>query len=225
MALIEPGMRAPNFALSDQHGEKHTLNKCKGRVVVLYFYPRDDTPDCTIQACQFRDHHPDFSKIDAAIFGVSPDDADSHATFADQHDLNFPLLADVNMNKRGQPTLSAAYGAWQEKTLDGRAYRGIVRTTYVIDPDGVVRRRWDRVKVTGHAAEVLATVKMLRGVEPRGIKPSRKRASDSKSRGMSRSRGEPARENGTRAAKARNAGPRKVGGKAAAVKGRIRTRA
>ncbi len=96
MGLIEPGMRAPNFTLADQHGEKHTLNKYRGRVVVLYFYPKDDTPDCTLQACQFRDHHPDFSKINATVLGVSPDDAESHAEFAGKHFLDFPLLADAS---------------------------------------------------------------------------------------------------------------------------------
>jgi peroxiredoxin Q/BCP len=222
MALIEPGTRAPNFSLTDQHAEKHTLSKCRGRPVVLYFYPKDDTPDCTVQACQFRDHHPDFSKIDAAVFGISPDNNDSHADFAATHELNFPLLADTARDKRGQPPVCALYGAWQEKTLYGRKYHGVVRTTYLIDENGVVRRRWDRVKVTRHAAEVLATVKLLRGVTPNAAKPAKKRSSETKARRMTRSRGEPARKAPTKAVRTRTAGTRKVRGKSISISARAR---
>lgn len=222
MALIEPGTRAPNFSLTDQHTEKHTLAKCRGRVVVLYFYPKDDTPDCTVQACQFRDHHPDFSKIDAAVFGVSPDDNESHADFAETHLLTFPLLADTAKDKRGQPAVSALYGAWQEKTLYGRKYHGVVRTTYLIDENGVVRRRWDRVKVTGHAADVLATVKMLRGATADAAKPAKKRSSETKARRMPRSRGEPARKAPAKGVNARATGAKKVRGKSVPVTARAR---
>lgn len=190
MAPIEVGERAPSFALVDQHGEKHALKDYKGRVLVVYFYPKDDTPDCTIQACQFRDHHPDFSKIDAAIVGISPDDADSHARFVQNHGLNFPLLADTKPDREGHPAVSAAYGAWAEKTLYGRKYMGVVRTTYLIDERGVVRRRWDRVKVTGHALDVLGAVKELKGVAPAPKqKMARARVSATKARGMARARG------------------------------------
>jgi peroxiredoxin Q/BCP len=150
--------------LVDQHGERHMLRKWRGRIVVLYFYPKDNTSVCTIQACQFRDHHPDFSKIDAAILGVSPDDVESHALFAGDHKLGFPLLADVKKDERGRPAVCGAYGVWQEKTMYGRRYMGVVRTTYLIDEAGVVRRRWDRVRVTRHAVDVLGAVKELKGL-------------------------------------------------------------
>src|SRR5690606_24822041 len=115
MALIEVGTRAPSFTLVYQHGGRHSLKNYRVRDVVLYFYPKDETPHCTIQACQFRDHHPDFSKIDVAVLGVSPDSAESHALFVDNHGLNFPLLADVKPDAQGHPAVCAAYGAWQEK--------------------------------------------------------------------------------------------------------------
>jgi peroxiredoxin Q/BCP len=222
MALIEPGKRAPNFTLADQHGERHTLGKYRGRVVVLCFYPKDETPDCTIQACQFRDHHPDFSKVDAAVLGVSPDGADAHALFAENHDLDFPLLADRPRELGKAPEVSAAYGAWREKTLYGRKHMGIVRTTYLIDENGVVRRRWDRVKVTGHAAEVLATVKLLRGAGPRDMKPSKKRASEKRARRVTRARGEPPKA-AAKLVKARAGRPSKVRGKAVPMGRRSRT--
>lgn len=213
MALIEPGKRAPNFTLVDQHGERHTLNKYRGRIVVLYFYPKDDTPNCTIQACQFRDHHPDFSKIDAAVLGVSPDGVASHAAFAANHDLDFPLLADTPRREGDPPPVCRAYGAWGEKVLYGRRHMGVVRTTYLIDEQGIVRRRWDRVRVKGHAADVLATIKLLRGSAAQDIKPSKKRVSERKARRVTRARGEPAQNTGDRPAVARARGAVKVRGK------------
>jgi peroxiredoxin Q/BCP len=213
MALIEIGTKAPSFTLADQHGERHSLKNYRGRVVVLYFYPKDETPHCTIQACQFRDHHPDFSKIDAAVLGVSPDSADSHALFVENHGLNFPLLADVKPDGDGRPAVCAAYGAWQEKTLYGRRYLGVVRTTYLIDAKGVVRRRWDRVKVTGHAPAVLAAVKELKGIAPTA-KASKSRVSETKARRMTRTRGEAVRKSAGTRTKGRGASAAKVSRKA-----------
>lgn len=164
MALIEPGKKAPSFALIDQNGKRHALKDYAGRVVVLYFYPKDATPGCTDQACQFRDHMPDFSKIKAVILGVSPDDADSHADFAGTHALNFTLLADPPT--RGVPAACDAYGVWGRKALYGKSYEGVVRTTYLIDKAGRVARRWDRVNLRGHAGEVLAAVRRLHAGEP-----------------------------------------------------------
>lgn len=212
MATIEIGTKAPSFTLADQHGERHSLKNYRGRVVVLYFYPKDETPHCTIQACQFRDHHPDFSKIDAAVLGVSPDSAESHALFVDNHGLNFPLLADVKPDAEGRPAVCAAYGAWQEKTLYGRKFMGVVRTTYLIDTKGVVRRRWDRVKVTGHAPAVLAAVKELKGIAP-AAKVSKTRVSETKARGMSRTRGEAVKKPGGTRTKGRGPSVAKVSGK------------
>ncbi len=160
MALIEVGSKAPAFTLRDQRGRLHALGDYAGRTLVLYFYPKDDTTGCTAEACQFRDHQPDFSKIKAAVLGVSPDPEDSHRSFADKHGLNFPLLADLP-DADGNPPVCRAYGVWQEKSMYGRKYMGVARTTYLIGADGVVKRRWDSVKVPGHSGEVLDAVKAL----------------------------------------------------------------
>ena len=152
MPLVEPGRKAPAFALPDQDGRIHRLRDYAGRPLILYFYPKDDTPGCTREACAFRDALPGFKKGRAAVLGVSVLDTASKARFARKHELNFPLLAD--------PEHAAAdkYGVWQKKSLYGRTYMGLARTTYLIGPDGKVARRWDSVKVDGHAADVLRAV-------------------------------------------------------------------
>ena len=152
MPLIEPGKKAPAFSLKDQDGQTHTLSDYAGRPVVLYFYPKDDTPGCTVEACAFRDALPKFKPGKAAIFGVSILDEKSKATFAAKHDLNFPLLADADH------AVAEKYGAWQERSMYGRTYMGVARITYLIGPDGKVAKRWDKVKPEGHAAEVLEAV-------------------------------------------------------------------
>jgi peroxiredoxin Q/BCP len=168
MPLIDEGRKAPTFTLSDQDGGKHAMKDYLGRPVVLYFYPKDDTSGCTKEACQFRDAMPNFEKLDAAVFGVSPDDEKSHAKFAEKHGLNFTLLADPPKKKRdapehdkGTPAVCEKYGVWQEKSMYGRTYMGVVRTTYLIDVNGKVAKRWDKVKVPGHADAVLQAVKAL----------------------------------------------------------------
>ncbi len=148
MPLIEPGRKAPAFTLPDQSGHRHTLSEYAGRPVVLYFYPKDDTPGCTQETCDFRDRLPQFKKSKAAVFGVSILDEKSKAKFAAKHDVHFPLLADADH------AAAENYGVWQEKTNYGRKYMGIARTTYLIDSEGKVAKRWDNVKVTGHAAAV-----------------------------------------------------------------------
>ena len=153
MALIDPGKKAPAFALKDQNGNAHALRDYAGKPVVLYFYPKDDTPGCTTQACRFRDALPAFTKGKAVVLGVSPDDESSHAKFATKHDLNFTLLADPGAK------VCEKYGVWQEKSMYGRTYMGVVRTTFLIGPDGKVVRRWDKVKVPGHAQDVLAALR------------------------------------------------------------------
>jgi len=160
MPLIEPGKKAPAFSAKDQDGQAHRLSDFAGKPVVLYFYPKDDTSGCTKEACAFRDLKPDFSKAKAAVLGVSPDDEKSHGKFVLKHELNFTLLADV-APEGGEPAICAKYGVWQEKSMYGRKYMGVVRTTYLIDAAGKVARRWDNVKVPGHAEEVLAAVKAL----------------------------------------------------------------
>ncbi len=156
MALIEEGKKAPAFALKDQDGAPHRLSDYAGRPVILYFYPKDDTPGCTKESCEFRDNLPKFKKSNAAVFGISILDEASKKKFADKFDLNFPLLADADH------AVAEKYGVWQQKSLYGRKFMGIVRTTYLIGPEGKVARRWDNVKVDGHAADVLAAVNDLR---------------------------------------------------------------
>ena len=155
MVLIDEGKKAPAFTLKDQDGKTHRLADYAGRPVVLYFYPRDDTPGCTKETCAFRDNLPKFTSKKAAVFGVSILDEKSKAKFAGKYDVNFPLLADADHG------VAEKYGVWQKKSLYGRWFDGIVRTTYLIDRDGTVAKRWDKVKVGGHAEEVLDAVEQL----------------------------------------------------------------
>src|SRR5215831_16350407 len=140
MALVDPGKKAPTFSLKDQEGKAHKLSDYAGRPVVLYFYPKDDTPGCTVESCAFRDNLPKFKASKAAVFGVSILDEKSKAKFAAKFDLNFPLLADADHE------VAEKYGVWQEKSRYGRKYMGIVRTTYLIGPDGNVQERWFNFK-------------------------------------------------------------------------------
>jgi thioredoxin-dependent peroxiredoxin len=152
MSLIEVGRKAPAFTLTDHAGKTHRLSDYAGQPVVLYFYPKDDTPGCTKEACDFRDRLPQFKRSKAAVLGLSILDEKSKAKFANKYDLTFPLLADPDH------TVAEKYGVWQEKSRYGRKYMGIARTTYLIDRDGKVAGRWDNVKVDGHADEVLEAV-------------------------------------------------------------------
>jgi peroxiredoxin Q/BCP len=148
MALIEPGKKAPAFALKDQQGNVHRLSDYAGRPVVLYFYPKDDTPGCTKEACDFQAKLPAYKPSKAAVLGVSILDEKSKAKFANKYSLTFPLLADP------EHEIAEKYGVWQEKSRYGRKYMGIARTTYLIGADGKVVKRWDNVKVDGHAEAV-----------------------------------------------------------------------
>ena len=149
MALIDEGKKAPAFSLKDQNGETHKLSDYAGRSVVLYFYPKDDTPGCTKESCDFRDNLVRFNASKAAVLGISILDEKSKAKFAKKYDLTFPLLADADHE------IAEKYGVWQKKMRYGRSYMGIVRTTYLIGPDGKVAHRWDKVNVDGHAEDVL----------------------------------------------------------------------
>jgi thioredoxin-dependent peroxiredoxin len=153
MPLIDPGKKAPAFRLKDQTGETRSLSDFEGRPVVLYFYPKDDTPGCTAESCAFESNLPGFKAGKAAVLGVSILDEKSKAKFANKHGLTFPLLADPDHE------VAEKYGVWQQKMRYGRKYMGIVRTTYLIGPDGKIQRRWDNVKVDGHAEEVLGALK------------------------------------------------------------------
>ena len=155
MPLIEPGRTAPDFALPDQSGATRRLSDYAGRPVVLYFYPKDDTPGCTQETCDFRDHLPRWSTHGAAVLGVSILDEKSKAKFAKKYDVTFPLLADADH------AVAEQYGVWQEKSRYGRTYMGIARTTYLIAADGTVAQRWDNVKVPRHVEEVTAALEAL----------------------------------------------------------------
>jgi peroxiredoxin Q/BCP len=155
MSLIDPGKKAPSFNLKDQAGEAHSLADLAGRPVVLYFYPKDDTPGCTTESCAFQSLLPKFKKMKAEVLGMSILDEKSKAKFADKYGLTFPLLADADH------AVAEKYGVWQEKSNYGKKYMGIVRTTYLIGADGKVVQRWDKVKVDGHAEEVAEAVKAL----------------------------------------------------------------
>jgi peroxiredoxin Q/BCP len=155
MPLIEPGKKAPAFSLKDQHGTVHKLLDFAGKPVVLYFYPKDDTSGCTKEACAFQENLPRFKSSKAAVLGVSILDEASKAKFAEKYNLTFPLLADKDHE------VAEKYGVWQKKSLYGRSFMGNVRTTYLIDRDGKIARRWDKVKVDGHAEAVLAAAEEL----------------------------------------------------------------
>lgn len=149
MAPLKEGVKAPTFALRDENGKVHRLSRYKGRKVVLYFYPKDNTPGCTAEA---QDFNKDLGKIqekNAIVIGVSPDNEVSHKKFSEKLELDFTLLADPD------GVISSKYGAYGEKTLFGRKFQGIFRTTYIIDEAGVVEKVFRNVKVDGHAKDVL----------------------------------------------------------------------
>lgn len=151
--MLEVGIKAPDFTLEDQSGQPVHLADYRGKVVVLYFYPKDSTPGCTKEACSFRDENTALADVGAVVLGVSRDSVNSHRRFADKYDLNFSLLADTD----GE--VCSAYGVLQEKTMFGKTGVGIVRTTYVIDQQGKVAKVFPKVKVDGHVDEVLASVR------------------------------------------------------------------
>jgi thioredoxin-dependent peroxiredoxin len=152
---LEEGDKAPPFTLTADDGSKVKLADLKGSQVVLYFYPADDTPGCTREACAFRDRSAELKKLGAKVFGVSPDDVASHVKFRDKYDLNFPLLADPDHK------VAEKFGAWREKNMYGKKSMGIVRSTFVIDSDGVIKKAWKSVKVDGHDAAVIEALKSL----------------------------------------------------------------
>ncbi|MEX1040365.1 MAG: thioredoxin-dependent thiol peroxidase [Pirellulaceae bacterium] len=152
---LEPGQKAPDFNLATDSGEKVKLSQLKGSPVVVYFYPKDDTPGCTVEACAFRDRSEELKSLGATVLGVSPDDAASHAKFRDKFELNFPLLVDA------QHKVAEKYGAWREKNMYGKVSMGIQRSTFLIDQEGKVAKVWKRVKVEGHDQQVIDALKAL----------------------------------------------------------------
>ena len=152
---IEPGQKAPAFTLPADDGSQVRLSDYAGKPVVLYFYPKDDTPGCTKEACAFRDAHAPLKKAGAVVLGVSADDVASHVNFRDNYKLNFPLLADTDHK------VAEKYGAWREKNMYGKISMGIQRSTYLIDAAGKVAKVWKRVQVDGHDAKVLEALNEL----------------------------------------------------------------
>jgi thioredoxin-dependent peroxiredoxin len=153
--FLEPGEKAPAFTLKSDSGKSVKLSDFKGKPVVLYFYPKDDTPGCTREACAFRDLKSEIEKAGAVVLGVSPDNVEMHGKFRDKYSLNFPLLADVDHE------IADKYGAWREKNMYGKKSMGIQRSTYLIGSDGKIARVWKKVNVDGHDAAVLEAVKKL----------------------------------------------------------------
>ena len=152
MPLPSVGSKAPDFQLPDHTGKTVSLSQLAGKNVVLYFYPKDDTPGCTREACNFRDEHSTLTKAGAVVLGVSPDGATSHQKFATKYSLPFPLLSDT------EHKVADAYGVWGEKSLYGRKFIGLTRATFLIDAQGNVKQVWPKVKVDGHVAQVLTAL-------------------------------------------------------------------
>ena len=149
---VEEGETAPDFTLAADNGGKVKLSDLRGKPVVLYFYPKDDTPGCTKEACAFRDRSQDLGAHGAVVLGVSPDDVTSHGKFRDKYSLNFPLLADDGHQ------VAERYGAWREKNMYGKVSMGIQRSTWLIDGEGKVRKVWKKVNVDGHDEQVLTAL-------------------------------------------------------------------
>ena len=150
--VIQEGERAPDFELQDDAGNPVKLSGLKGKTVVLFFYPKADTPGCTKEACGFRDSISAFRKRGVEVIGISPDKPSAQAKFKSKFELSYPLLADI------EHKVAEDYGVWQEKSMYGKAYMGIARTTFVIGPDGKVKKVYEKVKPEGHAEEVLAAL-------------------------------------------------------------------
>jgi peroxiredoxin Q/BCP len=154
---LKEGMQAPDFTAATSDGTELSLRSFRGKIVVLYFYPKDDTPGCTKEACSFRDAAAELAQLGAAVLGVSRDTVKSHQRFKEKYSLNFPLVADPEGH------IVAAYGAWKEAPTAGAPAKGINRSTFIIDEQGVVWHIWRGVKVDGHLDDVLSAVRELRG--------------------------------------------------------------
>ena len=153
--MLEVGTEVPDFCLSNQDEEEICFRDIKGRWIVLYFYPKDNTPGCTTEACDFTEALPDFTELNAVILGVSPDSAEKHRKFIEKKNLKITLLADEDK------TLCNAFGVWQLKKFMGKEYMGVVRSTFIIDPDGKVAASWEKVRVKGHVDEVKVKLEAL----------------------------------------------------------------
>lgn len=150
---VDTGKAAPTFTLPNQDGENVSLSDFKGKHVVLYFYPKDMTPGCTTEACDFRDNHESFQDLDAVIIGVSPDPVERHQTFIDKHELPFLLLADADHK------VAEKYGVWRLKKNFGKEYYGIERSTFIIDKEGTLQKEYRKVSVKGHVEDALGFIR------------------------------------------------------------------
>jgi len=154
--MLKEGTKAPAFTLEDQNGKTHSLSDYKGQWLLLYFYPKDDTPGCTQEACTIRDNWTAFKKLKINVVGVSADSVKKHAKFVEKYELPFTLLSDE------EKTMLKAYKVWKKKTFMGREFLGIMRQSYLIDPTGTIAKAYDQVKPVDHAEEVLADLKKLK---------------------------------------------------------------
>lgn len=155
MTALKPGAKAPDFSLPADGGKPVSLKDYKGRMLVVYFYPKDDTPGCTAESCAFRDNLPKLGRLGVDVIGVSKDSVKKHDKFKAKYDLNFPLLSDE------EGDMCERYGVWVEKSMYGKKYMGIERSTFLIDETGKITAIWSKVKVEGHVEEVMATIKSL----------------------------------------------------------------
>lgn len=153
--MLQAQTPAPNFTLPDQDGTNHTLSDYRGQWVLVYFYPKDDTPGCTIEACELRDRMEELNNLKIQVFGISKDDVNSHKKFADKFHLTFPLLADT------EKTVMQQYDVWGERSFMGKTYMGVSRSSYLIDPEGKIATVYEKVKPKDHAREVAADVAAL----------------------------------------------------------------
>ena len=160
MSMPDVGDLAPEIALPDETGTVHDLREQRGRWTIVYFYPKDDTPGCTVEACEFRDANETIHEKGADVWGISPQGAPSKKAFREKFGLPFILLADVDHS------VAEAYGSWVEKQNYGKTYMGVARTTFLVDPEGRIARTWPKVKPEGHAAEVIAALDAARDASP-----------------------------------------------------------
>ncbi len=156
MSLLSIGIQAPDFSLPDQEGKMHTLSDYKGSWVLIYFYPKDDTPGCTKEACSIGEQFPEFKKLNAVVLGISADSVKSHAKFAKKYELPFTLLADE------EKKVINLYGVWAKKKFMGREYMGILRSSFLINPEGKIAKVYEKVVTGDHAEEVLEDLRNLR---------------------------------------------------------------
>lgn len=204
--MLTVGELIPNFSLFAVPGGPVSATTFRGHKVVLYFYPADDTPGCTVEACSFRDRLPRFSGDGVRVFGISPQGSASHMKFAAKYNLNFPIIADDHH------TMAESFGVWVEKSMYGRKYMGIQRSTFVVAPDGRVEKIWEKVKPEGHADEVLA---YLRGEEPPAPKARAKKPAKTVTKGAKKTVKNPVKKTarktaaGKKIVKAKKAKPRR----------------